>query len=520
MNSVTVLDCTFRDGGYYTNWEFDDRLVSNYMKAVERSGVDVVEIGYRSIRNNSWSGYLFYTPDNYIKDVVGETSVKLAVMIDAADVISEGVDYALSFFPDGHEQISIIRVAAHRHEVFDVIPFLLALKEKGYGTCLNLMGFQNYNEEQFQEIAETESVVVSVDVLYFADSFGSMSVADVKRSVALIKQYWSGKIGFHAHNNQGTALTNALIAMDNGVDWIDSTVTGMGRGAGNLATEELLIQLSRDDSKYDPIPMLPIIQEYFGPLKNKEGWGSSIAYGVAAINSVHPSYVQKLSKKDFSSKQLISCLNYLSEVNASKFNNSIMEDALNSIVDKSKLTLTDFHYENSKPVLIVGASDYKESYKKEIEDLIEKNDLYVISLNDQGIREDLVDLYVVLNQNKYKKSFELFTRNSHKVLCALQAVPTANFDGFTEKVSYSIGRFDYEGNIKIPDNDVFWLGLAVALRMNARKITLFGIEKPYKDESYNSLLNDALKGVECSAIGKTSFSIKSVSVVGLLQGLS
>lgn len=520
MNSITVLDCTFRDGGYYTNWEFDDRLVTNYMKAVEKSGVDVVEIGYRSIRNNSWSGYLFYTPDNYIKDVIGDTSVKLAVMIDAADVISEGMNYALSFFPDDHEQISIVRVAAHRHEVLDVIPFLLALKEKGYSTCLNLMGFQNYNEDQFKEIAEAGSVISSVDVLYFADSFGSMSVADVKHSVSLIRKYWSGKIGFHAHNNQGTALTNALIAMEQGVNWIDSTVTGMGRGAGNLATEELLIQLSREESKYDPIPMLPIIQEYFGPLKNREGWGASIAYGVAAINSVHPSYVQNLSKKDFSSRQLISCLNYLSDVKASKFNNSIMEDALNSIVERSNLSLSNFSYNNSKPVLIVGASDYKDLYKKEIEDLIEKNDLYVISLNDQGIREDLVDLYVVLNQNKYKESLDIFSRNSSKVLCALQAVPSSNYNGFTEKVSYSIGRFDYEGNIKIPDNDVFWLGLAAALRMNTKKITLFGIEKPYKDESYNSLLNEALEGVECSAIGKTSFSIKSVSVVGLLQGLS
>jgi len=29
---MKILDCTLRDGGYYTNWDFDDKIVDAYIR--------------------------------------------------------------------------------------------------------------------------------------------------------------------------------------------------------------------------------------------------------------------------------------------------------------------------------------------------------------------------------------------------------------------------------------------------------------------------------------------------------
>ena len=71
-----------------------------------------------------------------------------------------------------------------------------------------------------------------------------MSPKDVKNTILSIKKGWSGKVGFHAHDNKGQAITNCLTAIDNHIDIIDSTVLGMGRGAGNAKTESLLVELT------------------------------------------------------------------------------------------------------------------------------------------------------------------------------------------------------------------------------------------------------------------------------------
>ena len=45
---MMILDCTFRDGGYYTNWDFSSDLVDAYIKAMNALPVDYIEIGYRN----------------------------------------------------------------------------------------------------------------------------------------------------------------------------------------------------------------------------------------------------------------------------------------------------------------------------------------------------------------------------------------------------------------------------------------------------------------------------------------
>ena len=80
------------------------------------------------------------------------------------------------------------------------------------------------------------------NILYFADSLGAMLPKDISKYIKFLKVHWDGEIGIHTHNNLGNAINNSIKAMELGVQWIDSTVTGMGRGPGNSETEYLLIE--------------------------------------------------------------------------------------------------------------------------------------------------------------------------------------------------------------------------------------------------------------------------------------
>ena len=67
-NSI-LIDCTLRDGGYYNRWDFDIDLINRYIHAVSAAGVDFIELGFRSIKNNEYYGPLAYTTDNFIFDL-------------------------------------------------------------------------------------------------------------------------------------------------------------------------------------------------------------------------------------------------------------------------------------------------------------------------------------------------------------------------------------------------------------------------------------------------------------------
>ena len=85
---MKILDCTLRDGGYYTNWDFESKLVSDYLKLIKFLPIDIVEVGYRGNKNKeSYLGEFYYLTKNNLKNIkskVGKNK-KLSVMIDTKD---------------------------------------------------------------------------------------------------------------------------------------------------------------------------------------------------------------------------------------------------------------------------------------------------------------------------------------------------------------------------------------------------------------------------------------------------
>ena len=105
-----------------------------------------------------------------------------------------------------------------------------------------------------------------------ADSLGSMNKKNIVILYRDFKKYWKGPMGIHANDNLNNALQNSLAVKKDGIEWIDSTITGMGRGPGNTKSEDIVKSFKKnfEYSYFDNFKNC--IDNFFVPLKKKYNW--------------------------------------------------------------------------------------------------------------------------------------------------------------------------------------------------------------------------------------------------------
>ena len=91
-----ILDCTLRDGGYYTNWDFSNILFEKYIKSMNELPVDYIEIGYRNLFNNDYNGQFYYTPISTIDKALTFTYKPLVLIIDDRKIELNDIEIILS----------------------------------------------------------------------------------------------------------------------------------------------------------------------------------------------------------------------------------------------------------------------------------------------------------------------------------------------------------------------------------------------------------------------------------------
>ena len=323
---MKILDCTLRDGGYYTDWHFDNELVRRLVKSLDKN-VDVIELGYKSpIKGGPYRK----CNDGFIKSVVNfDVSSELSFMIDAKDYINQPELLEDIIKPSGIFQIC--RVAMKKSEIYDSLELIKRIQDLGYEVMCNLMQtsiLEGANIKYFTDCMDK----VGVDVRYVADSYGALKPKDV----AAIFENHSVQ-GIHTHDNLNLAFANCVTALDSGAEWCDGTVTGMGRGVGNVFTEQLL-QLKDGDISAD---VLDLVDE-FQTMKNKLGWGHNPLYMYAGMNTVHPLYVQDLNQSNLKGSQLFEA--------ASKLKNTYSYDSskLKELKEQRSVVVIPARYKSSR----------------------------------------------------------------------------------------------------------------------------------------------------------------------------
>ncbi|MCC4816396.1 pyruvate carboxyltransferase [Vibrio lentus] len=410
MKECKILDCTLRDGGYYNNWDFEPEVVEAYLDSVVKAKIDFVELGLRNFPQSEFLGAFAYTTEDYLNSLDLPVGPMYGVMVDAKTILSsslsvkEAVDKL--FVPANQSRVSLVRVAAHFGEVEKSGPIVEYLKALGYKVGYNLMQAGGKPTEVITAKAKQASEWRELDVLYFADSLGNMDTHEVERIVNAIRLGWKGELGIHTHNNMGKGLDNTLAASNVGVTWLDTTVTGMGRGAGNTQTESLLAMLDKMGSRYNSRPIYELVIRYFEKMQKDYGWGSNLLYFLGAQNDVHPTYIQNLlSNAHYGTEEIVGAIDYLSKLDGTtSYNGAVLNSALsfNSSCRPISGSLAIKSLFQQKDILIVTNGLSTSKYSNAIELYINKNKPVVISINlVESIPSHLIDYYVVSHNSKY-----------------------------------------------------------------------------------------------------------------------
>lgn len=396
---INFLDCTLRDGGYYNAWDFEPDLVASYFEAMVALDIGFVEVGFRSFKNQCFKGGFAYSTDRFLQSlsIPSELDNKIAVMVNASDLVAEESDQVevleKLFSPKSQSPVSLVRIACHIHEFSAALPAAEWLKEQGYLVGFNLMQIADRTDDEIISLAKL-AYNYPIDVLYFADSMGSLNPVQVKHIVSLIRKGWPGAIGIHAHDNMSQALANSIMAVESGVAWVDSTVTGMGRGPGNTQTEYLVLALAAYCHQQANITkLLELIRRYFRPMQTHYGWGTNPYYYLAGQYGIHPSYIQEMQQDArYSDEDVIAVIDHLRVEGGKKFSLDTLEASRYFYSGELKGVWKPRSVLKGREVLVVGSGPSVQKYKTAIENYIHCFKPYVIALNTEAsLQQELID---------------------------------------------------------------------------------------------------------------------------------
>ncbi|MDP2928078.1 MAG: aldolase catalytic domain-containing protein [Candidatus Omnitrophota bacterium] len=293
---IKVLDCTIRDGGLMNNHDFDLRFVRQVYKALSEAGIDYMEIGYKNskrIFNPKEYGKWKFSDDQDIREVIQGISsqTKISVMVDVDRVDVDDV------LPKKDSPVDMIRVATYVKDVDKAIYLVNHFADKGYETTVNIMAISRALDNELTECLQQLEKECKAQIIYIVDSFGSLYQETteflIKKAKSILK---SKEVGMHAHNNQQLAFGNTIEAIIHDANYVDGSIFGLGRAAGNCPTELILGFLK--NPKYDIRPILDVISKEFIPLQKKIEWGYFIPYAITGILDEHPRTAIALRETD------------------------------------------------------------------------------------------------------------------------------------------------------------------------------------------------------------------------------
>lgn len=387
MNNVYLLDCTLRDGGYCNKWNFGSDSIPKIIESLIDSGIDIVECGFVTDRVS------------FDKDCTKYPSVE-SVQISDSDVhlnatfvamINYGEFDAKSIPVRSSKTIDGIRLAFHKKNIDEALKYCSEIKSKGYLVFVQAMVSISYSDSEFLSLINKVNELEPY-AFYIVDSFGNIQNKDLMRYFYLADNNLKSDIvvGFHSHNNLQLAYSNARSLVEihsNRSLIIDSTIYGMGRGAGNLNTELFIQYLNNHcGKKYNIKPLLEMMDEIINKFYLINPWGYSLPNYLSAVNNAHPNYAAFFSDKDCLT---IDAMNELFELMDSQkkfeFDKAYAEEMYLKYMESGKQS--ELHKDDlarkviDSTVLLIGPAMSSKTKKDKIIDYSKKENVVCVSIN-------------------------------------------------------------------------------------------------------------------------------------------
>lgn len=480
MNKVQILDCTLRDGGYVNNFAFGKSCIHKIINQLTEANIDIVECGFLEDGD--------YNPETSIFTKVEQISSFIPSQRKGTMYVAMACygEYSLSQLSkyDG-SSIDGIRVTFHYNEIEGALEYCKEIKNKGYKVYVQPVGTTSYSDEQLLSLIHRVNELQPY-AFYLVDTLGLMHQEDVLRFYYLINHNLDEQIqmGFHSHNNLQLSYSNCQMLTNLATDRIislDSSVYGMGRGAGNLNTELIASYINEHhEKKYEIEPILEIVDEFIIKIKEKSEWGYSVPYYLAAINGCHPNYASYLNNKQTLNVKSIGAIlrmikpgdralykKHIIEEKYLEYQSREIDDSLT--IDKLRKIFT------GKEVLLIAPGASLKEYADSIVALAEEKNCITLSVTFVPHFIDC-DYTFLSNLKRYKTTFNPTKKN----ICLIHTsnIETEEKEKFI--VNYSSLLNDIEG---IMDN-ASMMALELLHKFNVNTVYLAGLDG-YKADGNN-----------------------------------
>ncbi len=537
VNRPILLDCTLRDGGYYNAWNFSNELIAQYLVAMQAAEVDIVELGLRSLENSGFKGACAFTTDTFLQSLDLPCGMTVAVMVNGSELVGKLAmeDVLARLFPNpaAASPVKLVRVACHVHEFAKALKAVPWLKERGYRVGFNLMQIADRDEQEIVELARMASDY-PIDVLYFADSMGSLAPDQIAQIVGYLRQGWQGALGIHTHDNQGLALSNTLRALDEGVTWVDATVTGMGRGPGNARTEEVVIEAAaRTGSHPNLVPLMGLVRKHFKPMQNHHGWGTNPYYYLAGKYGIHPTYIQEmLSDSRYGEEDVLAVIEHLRREGGKKFSLHTLDAARDFYRGQPTGRWSPETLFNGRDVLLLGTGPGVAQHRGALQQYICTHRPLVVALNTQSaIDSQLIDLRVACHPVRLLADRETHAQLPHPLITPYSMLPQDVQSSLSSKEVLDFGlniqpnTFSFNTTwCTSPSSLVVAYALAVASSGKAARVLMAGFDGYIGEDPRNQDTNALLKLYQ-ESVGATPllsltpsrYDIPCQSIYGLMQ---
>lgn len=454
-----LLDCTLRDGGYYTNWDFNSEMVDAYIQAMNVLPIDYLELGYRNNPTKEYMGKFGYCPVSVLKHIRKNCTKKLDVMLNEKSTKPEDLGYLLKPIVG---LVDMVRIAVDPKNFHRAVELAKAVKAMGFEVGFNAMYMSKWQTEYPEFLNKLGALDSFADLFCMVDSFGGVTPEDVAQIVKVVRENTNCPIGFHGHNNLQLGLINTITAMKLGVEYVDATILGMGRGAGNLNMELLLTYLNAHDRLQVDFNVLGDVITAFTPLMEQYQWGTNLPYMLAGANRIPQKEVMDwVTNRVYSFNSIVRAL----------------DNRKNNIVDNAQFPQLNVEKKFDKIIVIGGgknAIEHKDAVK---EFIAQKENIAVVFATARNAKAYLdinAPVYYVLVGNEGRRLTANVGADKFKGTCVLPPYPrTMGTDvpsfaethtveltsvDFTNQFNDSVTAIALQLAMNLTDGDIFVLG--------------------------------------------------------------
>lgn len=493
MSKIQILDCTLRDGGYINDWRFGYGNIKSIISRLTKANIDVVEVGFLEDHVYDKERSIFSDVDQII-DVLpqdrGNTRYVAMTRFGKLD-INNLKEY------DGRS-IDGIRITFHENEVEGAMEFCKQVKAKGYKVYVQPVGTTSYTDHYLLKLIDIVNEMEPY-AFYIVDTLGLMKKNDLLRMFYLVDNNLKNNIilGFHSHNNLQLSFSNAQELVDLHTSRqiiIDSSVYGMGRGAGNLNTELITQHLNLvRNSQYRTDYLLEIIDDTIGRLREVYTWGYSVPYYLAAINNCHPNYATYLiNRKTLPIKSISTILKSIDQDQRELYNKKYIEELyrkfqqhnIDDTNDRERLR----EQLSGENIMILAPGNSLVHETERILTHIREHQSVVISVNFDGEKFG-AQYSFYSNTKRFEKSQEMKSNHSgFRPKLIITSNITADEGTYNYKVNYS----DYLNDQPLANDNATLMLIALLIKLDIPRVDIAGFDG-FKLSTRENYIEDKLE---------------------------